>query len=41
MALMSIKDGIALAEISLLKAEWLPSQEIFLTYVNAFGAFHI
>jgi len=28
-ALMSIKDGTALAEISLAKAEWLPSQEVF------------
>jgi hypothetical protein len=40
MALGSIKDGIALAEISLAKAEWLPSQEIFSTYVNILGLDH-
>jgi hypothetical protein len=41
MALNSIKDGIALAEISLEKAKWLPSQEIFRTYVNVLGSFTI
>jgi hypothetical protein len=41
MALISIKDGIALAEISLAKAEWLPSQEIFFTYVNILGSLAI